>query len=77
MGFLIIAVRDTDKAVRGVLGDSPSLPVLADKSGHIASLYGVDTLPTNVFITATGRIGKMAVGPTTAAKLASAVAAIQ
>ncbi len=70
MGFLIVALGDTEAAVRGVMGDSTQLPVLADPSGEVGSSYEIQGLPTTVFVTAGGRVAKMILGSTTADELA-------
>jgi cytochrome c biogenesis protein CcmG, thiol:disulfide interchange protein DsbE len=74
--LLLIAVQDTDAAVRNVLADGPyDLPVLMDPQGSIAADYRITGVPTAVVLDADGRLVQTKVGMTTAAELESMAAA--
>jgi cytochrome c biogenesis protein CcmG/thiol:disulfide interchange protein DsbE len=70
VGFLAIAVNDTQDALKSVLTDKGwTFPVMFD-GDSAASAYGVTAIPTTVVIDAQGHIVKRIIGGTTAAELA-------
>jgi cytochrome c biogenesis protein CcmG, thiol:disulfide interchange protein DsbE len=72
--FLVIAVQDTEAAVRNVLAQGPyELPVLLDPDGTIAADYRVVGVPTAVVLDAEGNIRETKVGLTTAVELETMV----
>jgi cytochrome c biogenesis protein CcmG/thiol:disulfide interchange protein DsbE len=69
VGFLAVAVRDTQDALESVsAAEGWTFPVMFD-GNSAASAYGVTAIPTTVVIDFEGRIAKRIVGGTTAAEL--------
>jgi len=69
VGFLAIAVNDTEDALKSVLGEKGWVfPVMFD-GDSAADAYGVTAIPTTVVIDTEGHIVKRTVGGTTAADL--------
>ena len=74
--MLIVATWDTEEDVRAVLGAKSELPVLMDLGEQISGAYGVEGVPTAVFIDAESRIGDVRVGGMNASEIEAAVGAL-
>lgn len=72
-----MAVWDTAEDARAVLGAESALPVLMDSDDEIRADYGVEGVPTAVFIDPQGRIGDVRVGAMTATEMTAAVAGLE
>jgi len=66
--LLVIALGDTEAAVTKVMKDV-KLPVVADTEGALGDLYGIQVLPTTVFVDSRGGIGEALIGGVTADEL--------
>ena len=56
-----------------MLGEETELPVLLDATDEVRAEYGVEGVPTAVFIDPQGRIGDVRMGGMTATEMAAAV----
>jgi hypothetical protein len=74
--LLIVATWDTEEDVRAVLGAKSELPVPMDLGEQISGAYGVEGVPTAVFIDAEGSIGEVRVGGMIASEIEAAVGAL-
>jgi hypothetical protein len=73
-----VAVWGTAEETRAVLGEESELPVLMDSNDEIgAQIYGVEGVPTAVFVDPEGRIGDVRIGGMTATEMAAAVAGLE
>lgn len=72
-----MAVWDTPEDAQAVLGEESELPVLLDATDGIRARYGVEGVPTAVFIDPQGRIGDVRVGAMTATEMTAAVAGLE
>jgi hypothetical protein len=69
VNFLIVAVQDTESAVRGILArNGATLPVLMD-AGEIATAYRVTGVPTAWSLRSDGSLGASKVGYSSAEDL--------
>lgn len=75
IGFLILALHDTDAGVRRALGSlADSLPTIV-APGEVGQAYGITAIPTTVVVDAAGRIVSTDVGAVTAERLSELAAA--
>lgn len=73
-----MAVQDQQSSAEGFLQTgSWKLPVLADPGGTIANSYGIQGVPTTVFIDKDGNIASSKVGYSTADELKAATDALR
>ncbi len=71
---MLIALEDSEADVAAALeGVDPTILVLMDGAGRLASPYGVSAIPTTVVVDAAGGIADIRVGPITAAELQAMV----
>ena len=68
-GFLVVALSDTEIDIRGLVHKNGySFPIVMDESG-IGGAYAIESIPTEVFVDASGTIRRVQVGAMTADQL--------
>ena len=78
MGFLVLALKDSETDVRSFLEEEGyDFPMMLDPRGSVAGDYGVTAVPTAVFIDADGRVAGTKVGAVTKEELEADIAAIR
>jgi hypothetical protein len=69
---VVVALQDRESDVRKFFKKGSGVPVVLD-SGGLAGKFGVQYVPTTVFIDSQGRIATVKVGLSTAGDLAAGV----